>query len=182
MFLCSGITLFSTGQAQAQAQAQGRIASKILLAKPQVEISVDRNEVVRGETVTLIIRAYDQRKDKQLDLTPLTIQFDVLNTQTSSQIRSVNGAAESWTDYIVTLFPLEEGNLIIPELDINGTTTAPLKVTVTNEGPRSNQSNEELYLEIETNKESVYVQEQLLFTVRLYYTINGIRNPQFAEL
>jgi hypothetical protein len=55
-------------------------------------------------------------------------------------------------------------------------------VTVTNEGPRSNQSNEELYLEIETNKESVYVQEQLLFTVRLYYTINGIRNPQFTEL
>jgi hypothetical protein len=53
---------------------------------------------------------------------------------------------------------------------------------VTNEGPRSNQSNEELYLEIETNKESVYVQEQLLFTVRLYYTINGIRNPQFTEL
>ena len=26
------------------------------------------------------------------------------------------------------------------------------------------------------------MQEQLLFTVRLYYTINGIRNPQFTEL
>ena len=118
----------------------------------------------------------------QLYLTPLTSQFDVLGTRTSSQIRSVNGAVEAWTDYIVTLFPLEEGELIIPGLDINGTTTAPIQVTVTNEGPRSNQSNEELYLEIETNKESVYVQEQLLFTVRLYYTINGIRNPQFTEL
>jgi hypothetical protein len=118
----------------------------------------------------------------QLDLTPLTSQFDVLGTRTSSQIRSVNGAVEAWTDYIVTLFPLEEGELVIPELDINGTATAPIQVTVTNEGPRSNQSNEELYLEIETNKESVYVQEQLLFTVRLYYTINGIRNPQFTEL
>ncbi len=32
------------------------------------------------------------------------------------------------------------------------------------------------------NKETVYVQEQLLFTVRLFYTINGIRNPQFTEL
>ena len=51
-----------------------------------------------------------------------------------------------------------------------------------NQGPRSNQSSEELFLEIEVNKESVYVQEQLLFTVRLYYTINGIRNPQFTEL
>jgi len=143
---------------------------------------LDRNEIARGETVTLTIRIYDQRQGMQLDLTPLTSQFDVLGTRTSSQIRSVNGAVEAWTDYIVTLFPLEEGDLIIPELNINGTATAPMVVTVTNEGPRSNQSNEELYLEIETNKESVYVQEQLLFTVRLYYTINGIRNPQFTEL
>ena len=164
MFICFGLTLFSTTQAQ------------------EVEISLDRNEIARGETVTLTIRIYDQRQGMQLDLTPLTSQFDVLGTRTSSQIRSVNGAVEAWTDYIVTLFPLEEGELVIPELDINGTTTAPIQVTVTNEGPRSNQSNEELYLEIETNKESVYVQEQLLFTVRLYYTINGIRNPQFTEL
>ena len=164
LFICLGLTLFSTAQAQ------------------EVEISLDRNEIARGETVTLTIRIYEQRQGMQLDLTPLTSQFDVLGTRTSSQIRSVNGAVEAWTDYIVTLFPLEEGELIIPELDINGTTTAPIQVTVTNEGPRSNQSNEELYLEIETNKESVYVQEQLLFTVRLYYTINGIRNPQFTEL
>ena len=164
IYICFGLTLFSTVQAQ------------------EVEISLDRNEVARGETVTLTIRIYDQRQGMQLDLTPLTSQFDVLGTRTSSQIRSVNGAVEAWTDYIVTLFPLEEGELIIPGLDINGTTTAPIQVTVTNEGPRSNQSNEELYLEIETNKESVYVQEQLLFTVRLYYTINGIRNPQFTEL
>lgn len=148
----------------------------------EVEISLDRNEVARGETLTLTIRIYDQRQGMQLDLTPLTEQFDVLGTRTSSQIRSVNGAVEAWTDYIVTLFPLEEGVLSIPELNINGQTTAPIEITVTNEGPRSNQSNEELYLEIETNKDSVYVQEQLLFTVRLYYTINGIRNPQFTEL
>ncbi len=164
IFLCFGLAFFSSAQAQ------------------EVDISLDRNEIARGETVTLTIRIYEQRQGMQLDLTPLTSQFDVLGTRTSSQIRSVNGAVEAWTDYIVTLFPLEEGDLIIPSLDINGTTTAPIEVTVSNEGPRSNQSNEELYLEIETNKDSVYVQEQLLFTVRLYYTINGIRNPQFTEL
>lgn len=164
ILLCFVLTLFSSAQAQ------------------EVDISLDRNEIARGETVTLTIRIYEQRQGMQLDLTPLTSQFDVLGTRTSSQIRSVNGAVEAWTDYIVTLFPLEEGDLVIPSLDINGTTTEPLEVSVTNEGPRSNQSNEELYLEIETNKESVYVQEQLLFTVRLFYTINGIRNPQFTEL
>ena len=44
------------------------------------------------------------------------------------------------------------------------------------------QDIDKMYLDIEVNKESVYVQEKLLFTVRLFYTISGIRNPQFTEL
>jgi hypothetical protein len=152
------------------------------LQAQELELSVDRNEVARGETLTLTIRVFEQRQGMQLDLTPLTSDFDVLGTRTSSQIRSINGAVESWTDYIVTLFPLNEGELEIPPLEISGQTTEPITITVSNEGPRSNQSDEELFLEIEVNKDAVYVQEQLLFTVRLYYTINGIRNPQFTEL
>lgn len=147
-----------------------------------VEVSVDRDELARGETLTYTIRVYDQRQGMQLDLTPLTDNFDVLGTRTSSQIRSVNGAVESWTDYIVTLFPLTEGELTIPSIEINGIATDSVLISVVNEGPRSNQDSDELFLEIEINKETVYVQEQLLFTVRLYYTINGIRNPQFTEL
>jgi hypothetical protein len=148
----------------------------------EVETTVDRAELARGETLTFTIRVFDQRQGMQLDLTPLTTDFDVLGTRTSSQIRSINGSVEAWTDYIVTLFPLTEGELEIPSLTINNVTTDPISITVLNQGPRSNQSSEELFLEIEVNKESVYVQEQLLFSVRLFYTINGIRNPQFTEL
>ena len=152
-----------------------------LLAQ-EIETSVDRSELARGETLTYTIRVFDRRQGMQLDLTPLTTEFDVLGTRTSSQIRSVNGNVESWTDYIVTLFPLTEGNLTIPAIAVNESMTDPIEVLVRNEGARSNQGNEELFLELEANKESIYVQEQLLFAVRLYYTINGIRNPQFTEL
>ena len=148
----------------------------------EVEVTVDRNELARGETLTYTIRVFDQRQGMQLDLTPLTDEFDVLGTRTSSQIRSVNGSVESWTDYIVTLFPLAEGELTIPSIEVNNAVTDSIVISVVNEGPRSNQNSDELYLDIEVNKDSVYVQEQLLFTVRLFYTINGIRNPQFTEL
>ena len=148
----------------------------------EIEVSVDRDELARGETLTYTIRVFEQRQGMQLDLTPLTEKFDVLGTRTSSQIRSINGAVESWTDYIVTLFPLTEGELEIPSLTINNERTEAITISVVNQGARSNQSSEELFLEIEANKDSVYVQEQLLFTVRLLYTINGIRNPQFTEL
>jgi len=148
----------------------------------EIEASVDRTEVARGETLVLTIRVFQQRQGVQLDLTPLTAEFDVLSTRTSSQIRSVNGAVESWTDYIVTLLPLEEGVLTIPALSINNQQTAAIDIDVINAGPRSNQDSSDLFLQIEVNKESVYVQEQLLFTIQLFYTINGIRNPQFTEL
>lgn len=148
----------------------------------QIELSVDRNELARGETLTLTIRVYDQRQGMQLDLTPLTQDFVVLGTRTSSQIRSINGVTESWTDYVITLFPEKEGELTIPALSILNQTTDPISINVVNAGPRSNQGGDDLYLEIEVNKDSVYVQEQLLFTVRLFYTINGIRNPVFTEL
>jgi hypothetical protein len=128
----------------------------------QIELSVDRSELARGETLTLTIRVYDQRQGMQLDLTPLTQDFDVLGTRTSSQIRSINGVTESWTDYVITLFPEKEGDLVIPPLSILNQTTDPISISVVNAGPRSNQSNNELYLEIEVNKDSVYVQEQLL--------------------
>ena len=86
----------------------------------EVTLSVDRTELARGETLTLTIRVFDQRQGMQLDLTPLTENFDVLGTRTSSQIRSINGVTESWTDYVVTLFPEEEGELEIPPLTVLG--------------------------------------------------------------
>lgn len=154
----------------------------VVATAQEIDVSVDKTELARGETLVFTIRVFDQRQGMQLDLTPLTSDFDVLGTRTSSQIRSINGAVEAWTDYIVTLFPLNEGAITIPSLDINNATTEAIDITVSNQGPRSNQSSEELFLEIEVNKDSVYVQEQLLFSVRLFYTINGIRNPQFTEL
>ena len=156
--------------------------SPLVVFAQSIEASVDRNEIARGDTLTLTLRVFDQRQGMQLDLNPLTEKFDVLSTRSSVQMRSVNGNVATWTDYIITLFPLEEGEITIPALEINGLTTDPITVNVVNQGPMSNQSNEELFLEIEVNKDSVYVQEQLLFTIRLFYTINGIRNPQFTEL
>ena len=157
------------------------LLSSISLAQVPI-IEVDRTEVARGETVTLTIRVFKQRNSVQIDLTSLLDDSEVLSNRTSAQTRIINGRADSWTDYIVTLFPLREGVMVIPSLTIDDTITQAIEIQVTNQGPRSNQDGQELFLEIQVNKESVFVQEQLLFTISLYYTISGIRNPQFTEL
>ena len=165
-----------------------RLLLAVLLVLPlsgygqEIEVSVDRNDVARGDTVELTIRVYSQQQNGQLDLSPLREDFDILASRTSSQIRSINNQVESWIDYIITLFPTREGEIEIPSLEIGGLTTDPVVINVIDRGPNSNQGDNDLFLETEVNKESVYVQEQLLFTIRLFYTISGIRNPQFTEL
>ena len=72
----------------------------------EIEVSVDRSELARGETLTYTIRVFDQRQGMQLDLTPLTENFDVLGTRTSSQIRSINGTPklQQWRDEPIDVY------------------------------------------------------------------------------
>src|SRR5690606_33689783 len=162
--LVSVMTLFST-----VAQAQ------------PVTASIDRTAITRGETVTLTLRVDGAQGNVPMDLTPLEEDFELVGTRTSSQLRSINNRTEMWIDYYLSLFPRSEGQLEIPPLQVAGVTTQSLSVNVL---PRSDTrlDGQELFLEAVIDKDRIYVQEQLLFSIRLYYTINGIRNPVFTEL
>jgi hypothetical protein len=164
--------LFLVSAANNSAQAQ----------TDEVYASLDRYELTRGETFVLTIRVHGQQGGVQMDMTPLQENFDIILTRTSSQLRTVNNRTESWTDYHLTLFPRTTGVLEVPALQVAGTTTEPLEVNVLAQTQTAMTPGQSIYMETIINKRSVYVQEQLLFTIRLYYTINGIRNPQFTEL
>lgn len=146
-----------------------------------VTATLDRTQIVRGETVTLTIRVEGQQGGVQMDLSPLEASFQVVATRTSSQMRSINNSMEAWIDYNLTLFPLHEGDIDIPPLLVAGEYTQQLAIHV---DPKTETTiaGQDLFMEALINKDSIYVQEQLLFTIRLYYTINGIRNPIFTEL
>lgn len=154
--------------------------SAVVQAQP-VTATVDRTEIVRGETVILTIRVEGQSGGVEMDLAPLEAGFQVISTRTSSQISTVNNSMQSRIDYHLTLFPLNEGQITIPALQVAGATTAPLTITVE---PRTSSglAGQELFMEAVVSKPSLFVQEQLLFSIRLFYTISGIRNPIFTEL
>jgi hypothetical protein len=150
------------------------------LAQP-VTTSVDRTEIVRGETVMLTIRVDGRQGGVRMDLTPLEADFQLVSTRTSSQLRAINNRTESWIDYNLTLFPLKEGELVIPSMTVAGEATNPINIKVLPQS-QTGIAGKDLFLETVISKDSIYVQEQLLFTIRLYFTIQGIRNPVFTEL
>ncbi|MEZ5516086.1 MAG: BatD family protein [Gammaproteobacteria bacterium] len=91
----------------------------------EVEAFLDRAEIARGDTVELTIRVF-QQQNTQLDLSPLRADFDILASRTSQQIRSINNQVESWTDYVITLFPTREGEIEIPALQVGSQQTSPI--------------------------------------------------------
>lgn len=159
------------------------VISTVALAQVgDIEATLNPQEMVRGETTTLTIRSYGQQGGVTIDLDPLREQFDVISSRSSSHLRSVNGQIESWTDYILILFPRELGELEVPPITVGNQQTPSFEINVGEMPNNGLEPDQEVYLEAVVNKESVYVQEQVLFTIRLYYTIAGIRNPHFTEV
>ena len=127
------------------------------------------------ESVQLTIRAQGTRSVEELDLSELETSFQIMNTNTSSQYQYINGNEQSWVDYQITLKPKAPGELIVPSLKIGSHQSTPISLTVR---PISKslrkEINELVFFEVETSKDSIYVQEQLVFTRRLVYS-NGVQ-------
>ena len=141
----------------------------------ELSTRLSRSSIDELESVQLTVRANGTRSVEELDLSELEKNFQVLNTNTSSQYQYINGNEQSWVDYQITLKPRIAGTLTIPSLTIGNESSLPLTLQVK---PISQSLRDEInqlvFFEVETSKESVYVQEQLLFTRRLVYS-NGVQ-------
>ena len=141
----------------------------------ELSTRLSRSSIDELESVQLTLRANGTRSVEELDLSELEKNFQVLNTNTSSQYQYINGNEQSWVDYQITLKPRIAGTLTIPSLTIGNESSLPLtlKVRPISQSLRD-EINQLVFFEVETSKESVYVQEQLLFTRRLVYS-NGVQ-------
>ena len=141
----------------------------------ELSTRLSRSSIDELESVQLTIRADGTRSVEELDISELEKNFQVLNTNTSSQYQYINGNEQSWVDYQITLKPRIAGTLTIPSLTIGNESSLPLtlKVRPISQSLRD-EINQLVFFEVETSKESVYVQEQLLFTRRLVYS-NGVQ-------
>ena len=138
---------------------------------------VDRNTLSLQETLSLTLRYHEQVILGEPDLAELEQNFDILNRHRNQQYRSVNGRAESWTQWKLTLAPKQEGRLLIPSFAFRKSFTDAIEVQV-NKVPvvSSNSNDQPIFMEAVLEKDSVYVQEQIFYTIRLLTSVdlNGL--------
>ena len=154
-------------------------ALPLLLAIPgilhaAVVASLDRNAIHTGDTATLRISTTGEDKGERPDLTPLQKDFEVLGTSSSSQIRIINGQRSEKHEWLIELAPLGKGTITIPALTVGNSKTAALTLQVSEQAPAATaNAGAPVFLraEVQPSEGDIYVQQQLLYTTRLYYRV-----------
>ena len=159
-----------------KALAISTLAALLTLPAQAEVISLLSSESIEElESVRLAIRHVGTRQSEALDLALLDRDFHVMGTNTSSQYQYVNGRAESWVDYQITLQPKRAGKLTIPPIKIGNERTKAMQLEVRKLTERARAKISGLiFYEQEFSSNGVYVQSQLLMTRKLFY-MDGVQ-------
>ena len=127
--------------------------------------TVDRNQLSRGETVELQVR-FDGQTTSDPDFSSLERDFEILGQHQQNQFSIMNGSTQSYTQWTLQLLPKQTGRVLIPALQFKGVQSEPITLQIERR-TAANTDLEPVFIETEVDKSSVYVQEQLLLTLRL---------------
>ncbi len=136
-----------------------------------IRLRVDRNPVALNESFQMVFEA-DGSVDGDPDFAPLEQNFDILSTSQSSRISIINGKSTSTKTWTLTALARNTGRLEVPAIKFGADQSPPglIEVTAaaaTRPGPQAAESNE-VFLEVEAQPLQPYVQQQIVYKVRLF--------------
>lgn len=140
------------------------------LLKAELIAELDRTHANLGDSLTLTLRATDKENFRSIDLRRLQQDFVIDSSQSNTSFSHRNGKSELITELVLTLFARREGTLQIPPLHVDGSISKALTVQI-NIPELTAQAGENIFIEVEVDSNSVYVQAQLIFTFRVFRSV-----------
>lgn len=140
-------------------------------AKAALTASVDRDRVQMGDTLVLTVSATANERIGNLNPRPLLNDFEILQSSSSSSTSIINGQRTSERKVTLEITPRRTGTVKIPPLSTGDAKTNFLIVAVS---PQSDQNpvDQTVSFEAELDQSSVYVQGQVILTLRIMQSIN----------
>ena len=136
-----------------------------------VNASLDRDRVAMGDTMRLTITVTGNEEINSTDLRPLLADFEILQRSTSSNTSISNGRRTHVKQLLLDITPRREGTLKIPPMRVGQSTTNMLLVAVS-PAPDSIAGGQTVLFEAEVDSDTVYVQGQVILTLRVQQAIN----------
>lgn len=147
--------------------------------------------ISEGDAFQLYIR--QDGKGSTPDFSVLERDFVIAGQRNSYKSTYVNGKAENFSEIILTLYPRKTGKITVPPIKAGNQETQPIEITVVagdaprpSDGGKQNESlnKQRLFLRAEVENPSPYVQEQTVYTVRLYSSVpvlDGVITPPSGD-
>ena len=136
----------------------------------QLSATVDRPVVHDNESFTYTLRAEGPvRGDPDMDA--IQRQFDVLSQNKSSRIQFVNGQTSQVTEWQFQLMPKSAGEFKLPAVSVGTLQSNAVNLRVV-PPEKSNGSTADVFMELEAEPETVYVQSQVTVKLRLFVAVS----------
>ena len=151
----------------------------------EFEAIPDRTKLAENETLILYLRTDNIRQRNEPDLSVLETNFEILSTQVRSNIQIINGQNQSEKLWQVTLLPKRSGIIEVPAISLDNLSSQPFTLTIS-DAPADEQQSADVFLDSSIDqKDSIYVQQQLIYTLRLYYATtisdHGLTEPELPD-
>lgn len=155
----------------------------------QLTVEPDRTRLYEGEVLTLTVKGsmeidinlgnlfdFDMSSLPKPDIEKVEPDFEILAQNQQYSIRTVNSQMVGEITWTYQLAPKTTGELTIPALSFKGAESQPVTVEVVDGSPPDQAApGRDSFIELSADKDELYVQEQLILTVRLFFRGNLIR-------
>jgi hypothetical protein len=151
----------------------------------QIGVSFDRNPVSLDESFQIIFTANDT-PDSDPDFSPLEQDFEILGQSQSSNSSWINGRSSKTIQWTLNVMAKHTGSLVVPAVKFGIDESQPTSIMVTQAAAnKAINTDDDLFLEVEANPQSPYVQSQVLYTVRLYRRVDiaqaALNEPELSD-
>jgi len=148
----------------------------------EVIARVDKNPVLVNESFNLILTSDQSLSGDAFDRSDLFALFKVGRTSVSRQTRIVNGESSQSTVWTTLLQADKTGEYIIPALNVGGEKTSAISVKVVEGQVEGHPSRDgaELFLTTTLSSDEVYLGQQIILDVKLYYA-NALQRGSLSE-
>jgi len=133
-----------------------------------LQASVDRAEILPGETITLTLEQDDPTAVAEPDLRQLEENFQILDVRRSQHVTIVNGDRSESSSWVVVLLPNDANVTRIPPIRAGRQTTAAIPIATLPAAAEDAGSRPALFVEAELEESEGFVGAELIYTVRVY--------------
>jgi hypothetical protein len=137
----------------------------------EFSVSLDRNRITEGETVTLILQTSDPQQNLDADFKVLENDFEILDRRSETQMSIVNGAQSAVVRLLLTLEPRHSGHITIPAMRIGSAVSKAVSLRVDPAPEPEPGALPPVFIEVEVEPDDTphYVHAQLALLVRVFY-------------